>query len=104
MRLLLQILEGVRALLFGPRMPGQLVHAVTPQRPDACQPVRSPSAREWAGVLQRVRRRRAPHLWPPASPALTAEVGMASPVRVYILPPEEQRLALSRQLQQVDPW
>jgi hypothetical protein len=94
-----QALEWMRAVTSGPRVPNEPIHAVRTPATHPRQPVRCPSAQEWARILQWARHRRAPYLWPPVPRALTAYNGVTSPVRAYVLPPEERQLALSAQLQ-----
>lgn len=98
MRLLLQVLEWVRAALLGSPMPGELTHVSAPT-PDAHQPVHYPPPQEWARVLQWARHHRAPHLWPSAPPVVAMDIGGGSPVRFYAMPPQERQLALSGQVQ-----
>jgi hypothetical protein len=99
MQYLSQAVQWVRTVLFGRRTPGKHARAhAAPAVPEVHQWVRRPSPQEWGLILQQARRRRAPHLWPPAAAPASApaeQADIAVLVRPYVLRPEERRLALS---------
>lgn len=84
MNYLSRALDWVRAVLFGPPMPGghsRLYSApAAEQRPQA----HLPSPEQWGAVLGRARQRRALNAAPPA----------AAVVRLYVLSPQERERVL----------
>ncbi|MGW0819898.1 hypothetical protein [Streptomyces sp. NPDC002845] len=84
MTLVPRLLEWVRTLLFGPPVSGRPASSAAPETGRSLS-VRCPSPQYWGIVLGQARRRRAPHLWPPA----VEDNPVVGLVRLYVPPPEE---------------
>lgn len=94
MSLVSQALAWLRTLLLRQHD----VNTPTPATPPdnrSNTPTGYPSPISWARVLWQARRRRAPHLWPPAEPVVhTDTTDIWGPVRAYVLLTEEGHHAL----------
>ena len=94
MNLVQRLLELVRTLLFGLPESGR-------QTPDADQEdgssmtVRNPSPEMWGAILIHARRHRTRRQRLAPAPARDIELGAATPVRAYVLPPDGWARALA---------
>lgn len=95
MHLVSQPLAWLKAVFCGPPESGRAPRSRTPE-PGTQLSVSCPSPQMWGAILAGARRRRAPHLWPPAEPpALADDFHIGTLVRAYLLPEDERTRALA---------
>ncbi|MBG0852934.1 hypothetical protein I2W78_14040 [Streptomyces spinoverrucosus] len=78
--------------MFGRRAPGRN-DRTTPVPAIPPDTTGCPSTEMWGAILAGARRRRAPHVWQNAAPAVTSDPGPL--VRAYVLPPQERTQVLA---------
>lgn len=95
MRLVSQPLAWLKAVFCGPPESSRAPRSRTPETGTQLS-AGCPSPQMWGAILAGARRRRAPHLWPPAEPpALADNFHIGALVRAYVLSEDEQTRGLA---------